>query len=111
MEVHLVPHEALIVTLKSGKRVTGKPTKVAADELILKHGLAATRYSKSDIATVDYVRVKPPSDGFDYLAQESPEVLWFDPEAYARLLGLEGTIIVSLYDSNQPENSSPPTCR
>jgi hypothetical protein len=108
--VHFVPHEALIVNLKNGKQVTGKPAKVNADELILKHGLAVTRYAKSEVATVDYVRVKPESDGFDYLAQEAPAVLWFDPETYARMVGLEGTIIVRLYDSTKPESTTPATC-
>jgi hypothetical protein len=109
--VHVYPHESLVVTLKTGKQVRGKPIKVAGDEITLKHGFTSTRYAKLEIATVDYLRVKPESDGFDYLAQEVPYMLVFYPESYVRVLGLQGKIGVRLYDSAKPEDNAPVSCQ
>jgi hypothetical protein len=105
---HVVPHEAFVLRMQSGKVVKGRPLKVTADTITLKHGLITTDYAKEEIKTVDYLRVKPGTDTWDYFAQESPELLFFFPETYYRLMGLEGRIPVRLYDASVPEGSTLP---
>jgi hypothetical protein len=97
------PRESLVLKLASGKVVQGKPAKVTPDSLALKHGLITTSYKKADIVTVDYLRLKPESDGFDYFSQEAPGLLFFYPEFYSRLIGMEGRIPVRLYDATKPQ--------
>lgn len=104
------PREAFVIKLRSGKLITGKPLAVKPDGITLKHGFVTTEYRKPDVQTVDYLRMKPESDGFDYFAQEAPGLLFFDPEFYYRLVGLEGRIPVRLYDASVPELTAVPTC-
>lgn len=106
----LYPHEALVLRLKSGKQVKGKPTKTSADSITLKHGLSTTLYPKSEIVTVDYLRVKPATDGFMSVLGEAPWMLVFDPEFYYRATGLAGRIQVRLYDATRPEDDTPVAC-
>ena len=42
--------------------------------------------------------------------QEAPALLFFYPEFYDRLRGLEGKVPVRLYDALQPENDAPLHC-
>jgi len=107
---HVVPHEALVLKMRGGRVIKGKPLAVTADSITLKHGLTTTQYLKAEIISVDYLRVKPESDGWDYFAQESPELLFVFPETYYRLIGLEGTIPVRLYDASIPEDHAAPRC-
>lgn len=107
---HVYPREEFVVKLKNGKLVKGKPRKVTPDVILLKHGFASEEYMKSNVATVDYLRLKPESDGFDYFSQEAPPVLFFDPEFYFRAIGLEGRIPVRLYDQAKPVTGAAPTC-
>jgi hypothetical protein len=104
------PRESLVLKLASGKVVQGKPAKVTPDTLALKHGLITTNYKKADVVTVDYLRSKPESDGFDYFSQEAPGLLFFYPEFYSRLIGLEGRIPVRLYDVTKPQEAALPKC-
>lgn len=104
----VVPHEEFILRMQSGKVVKGRPLKVTADSITLKHGLITTDYAKTEIKTVDYLRVKPGTDTWGYFAQESPELLFFFPETYYRLMGLEGRIPVRLYDASVPEGDTLP---
>lgn len=107
---HVYPREALVLRLKKGKLIKGKPTKVTPDRISLKHGFTNSEYLKGDVATVDYLRLKPESDAFDYFSQESPVLLFFDPEFYYRAMGLEGRIPVRLYDGTKPETDAAPKC-
>ncbi len=103
MAAHVVPHEAFVLKTRSGKVVKGVPSKVTQDGITLKQGLITAEYSKADIVTVDYLRVRPRTDGWDYVAQESPELLFLLPETYYRAMGLEGTVPVRLFDATKPE--------
>jgi hypothetical protein len=103
-------HEALVLTLKDGKRIEGKPVNVAADSITLKHGLAKTVYQKSEVNIVEYLRVRPPSDGLYVFQDEAPYLMFFYPEFYYRAAGLEGTIPVRLYDASQVEDDSQAKC-
>lgn len=107
---HVYPREAFVLRLKKGKLIKGKPTKVTSDRISLKHGFTNSDYKKDDVATVDYLRLKPESDAFDYFSQEAPVVLFLDPEFYYRAMGLEGRIPVRLYDGTKPETDAAPTC-
>jgi len=106
----LYPHEALALRLKSGKQVKGKPIKTSADSITLKHGLSTDLYPKSEIVTVDYLRVKPATDGFMSVLGEAPWMLIFDPEFYYRATGLAGRVQVQLYDATKPEDDTLVTC-
>ncbi len=104
------PREALVLGLKSGKHVKGKPTKTTSDSITLKHGLSTTLYPKSEIATVDYMRVKPATDAFMTILGEAPWFLLLDPEFYYRATGLPGSIQIRLYDATKPEDDTPVAC-
>ncbi|HYK37742.1 hypothetical protein [Alloacidobacterium sp.] len=107
---HVYPHEAFVLKLYSGKLITGSPLAVKSDSITLKHGSVITEYQKSDVQTVDYLRLKPASDGFDYTLREAPEFLFLYPEFYYRLAGLEGRIPVRLYDASAPGPSAVARC-
>lgn len=104
---HLVPREALLVTLNSGKQLKGSPIKRDSTGIHIRRGPETTFYPKSDIKTVDYLRWKPESDGFSYMLEEAPYMALFYPELYYRAAGLEGRIPVRIYDSTKPEDDSP----
>lgn len=105
------PREAFVLKLRSGKVLKGKPTRVSPDTISLKHGFVTTEYRKDQVATVDYLRLKPESDEFDYFSQEAPALLFFDPEFYYRAIGLEGRIPVRLYDGARPASEMVTNCQ
>ena len=109
--VYVVHGESLRLELKNGEWVKGKPTYTAADSIRIKHGLTSTEYEKADVAKVDYVRVIPPTDSFSYLRQESPFLVFFTREAYSRAIGLEGKVVVHLYDASKPEDNTKLSCQ
>jgi hypothetical protein len=109
--VHLLPREAFSIRLHNGKIIKDKPLSVSADAMVFKRFLwMKTRIGKAQIVTVDYLRMRPESNAFDYFAQEAPAMLFFYPEFYDRLAGLEGRIPVRLYDAVRPEDDDPLKC-
>jgi hypothetical protein len=109
--VHLLPRELFLLKIRNGRAIKGRPLRVTQDGLVFKRGLwMKKRYGKAQIVTVDYLRRKPESEAFDYFAQEAPALLFFYPEFYDRLAGLEGRIPVRLYDALQPEDDVPLKC-
>jgi hypothetical protein len=104
INTHLAPREAFVLTTVSGKLIKGTPVTVNADHIKLKHGLTTTLFPLSQIKTVDYLRWKPESDGFDFMLQEAPYMVLFYPELYYRALGLEGRISARLYDVSKPQD-------
>lgn len=102
----LYPREALVLTMKNGHRVTGTPVKVASDSITLKHAFSTTTFSKSDVALVDYLRLKPATDGFNFALEEAPWALIFYPEFYYRVVSLEGRLPVRLYDASRPQDET-----
>jgi hypothetical protein len=103
MVAHVIPHEAFVLKTRSGKVVKGVPSKVTQDSITLKQGLITIEYSKAEIIVVDYLRVKPADDTYDYFVKEGPELLFLFPETYYRLMGLEGRVPVRLFDASKPE--------
>ena len=109
--VHLLPREAFSIKLHNGKTIKDSPLRVTADGMVFKRFLWMTkRIGKDQIVTVDYLRMKPESDAFNYFAQEGPAMLFFYPEFYDRLAGLEGRIPVRLYDAVRPQDDAPLKC-
>lgn len=109
--VHLLPRESLMLKFRNGKAVEGRPFQVTADSIVFKRALwKKKRYVKDRIVTVDYLRMKPESDAFDSFAQGAPAMLFFYPEFYDRLVGVEGRIPVHLYDAVQVEDDAPLKC-
>ncbi len=108
---HLYPRESLLLTLKSGKQVTGRPIKTTKDNITLHHAFATTSFAKADISTADYIRNKPTSNDMQYIDQEAPWLLIFDPEFYYRASGLAGRLRVRLYDASRPEEDEPLSCK
>jgi hypothetical protein len=104
------PREALVLGMKRGKHVKGKPTKTTSDNITLKHGFSTTLYPKSEILTVDYLRVKPATDAFMAVLGEAPWLLLLDPEFYYRATGLPGKIQIRLYDATKTEDDRPIAC-
>jgi hypothetical protein len=114
MAVHLLPRESLAIRFRSAKAIKtikGRPLRVTDDGFVFKRWIwSRKRYAKNQIVTVDYLRVKPDANGFDYFAQEAPALLFFYPEFYDRLRGLEGKVPVRLYDALLPEDDAVLTC-
>jgi len=109
--VTLQPSESFILKIRNGQAVKGIPLEVTDDRVVFKRFLWITkRYAKDQIVTVDYLRIKPESDAFDYFAQEGPALLFFYPEFYDRLKGLEGKVPVRLYDALRPEDNAQLKC-
>ena len=109
--VHLRPPESFELKLRSGKVVKGQPLRVTDDGFVFKRiAWLTTRYAKDQIVTVDYLRVKPDADGFDYFTQAAPALLFFYPDSYDRLKNDEGRIPVRLYDAVQKEDDAALQC-
>lgn len=100
------PREELAIVLKDGRRTKGKSLKIATDSITLRHAFSTTTYLKKNISSVDYLRLKPETDNFDFLSEEAPFLLLFNAETYYRAAGLEGRIPVRLYDASKPEDNS-----
>jgi hypothetical protein len=109
--VHLRPRESFEVKLRNGKLMEERPLRVTDDGFVCKRFLWVKKsYAKAQILSVDYLRMKPDSDAFDYFTQEAPALLFFYPESYDRLKGLEGRIPVRLYDAAMPEDDTALKC-
>jgi len=109
--VRLLPRESFVLKLRNGNVVKGRPLGVSDDGMIFRHLLwMKRRYAKDQIVTVDYMRMRPESDAFDYFTQEAPALLFFYPEFYDRLAGMEGRVPVRLYDGVLHEDDTVLRC-
>ena len=109
--VQLSPHESFIVKTRKGVLISGRPLSISDKGFIYKRFLwLKKRYPKDQIVAVDYLRMKPASPAFDYFTQEAPALLFFYPEFYDRLGGLEGQVPVRLYDVLLHEDDSSLNC-
>jgi hypothetical protein len=109
--VHLLPRESVILKLRNGTQVTGRPSDITESGVLFRYGPFLKKlYPKAQIATVDYLRLRPYSAAFDEFAQQSPALLFFYPESYDHVSGLEGRVPVRLYDAVQPEDNTPLKC-
>lgn len=104
------PRERLRILLKSGQHLDVIPTGQSASELGYKSGGKDVAVQKSDVSKVLYVRYKPLSANYRYVAQEAPLLALFSPKTWQYGLKIDATMSVLLYDSSTPEDDSPVTC-
>jgi hypothetical protein len=91
--------------------IQSRPLSISDSGLVYKRFLwLKKRYPKDQIVAVDYLRMKPASPAFDYFTQEAPALLFFYPECYDRLGGLEGHVPVRLYDVLLHEDDTALNC-
>lgn len=110
-KINLLPRESLQLRLRNGDFVEGRPAEITTAGMLFRYGpLIRKRYPKAQIVTVDYYRVKPDSAVFDYFTQTAPALLFFYPDFYDRLAGLDGRVPVRLYNAILPEDDSQLQC-
>jgi hypothetical protein len=98
------------ILLKSGQHLDVITTGQSASELRHKSGGKEVTVQKSEVSKVLYVRFKPVSANYRYLAQEAPLLALFSPKTWQYGLKIDATMAVLLYDSSTPEGESPVTC-
>ncbi len=98
--------EALILKLKNGKLVRGKPKTIASDTIELQQALTTKVFQKDQIQTVLAWKIKPPTASFEFVLEEEGFFTIFYPEFYKRIFGLEGHVPVRLYESSLTQDDS-----
>jgi hypothetical protein len=93
--------EYLSITLKSGKSVSGKPVGSTDSQLSLKQSATVTDIAKTDIALVDYIRIKPAPAN---LSIEFPAE-FFDPRIWPYILNIGVQMRVPLFNASLPEDN------
>jgi hypothetical protein len=91
----LYARESMLVTLKDGRVISGKPRKVDADTLSLEQAFSTKTISKQDVQSV-----------IEFVQEEAGFFQIFYPEFYERAFRTEGRVPVRLYDSSLPEDDS-----
>jgi hypothetical protein len=86
------------------------PYTVSDDGITLHAPAKATKISKSDIALVYDVVVRPLTDTGEYLQGELGPMIIFDPYLYEYGLHLEQYVPVLLYRADDPEDNTPAQC-
>ena len=94
--------ESMIVTLLSGQRVQARPKNMNRDSITFRRGSGTTQLKKADIASVDYVRLKPKSDTYLYQLREMSLMAVFDPRFYSRVK----LSPIRLFDAQETEDNS-----
>ena len=97
--------------MKDGKVYEVKPPYTVSDEgFTLQVSGKSTNVSKTEIAQVYDVVVKPLSEFGEYSLDELGPMVIFDPDWYVWKLHLEQHIPALLYDASAPEDNSPAQC-
>ena len=86
------------------------PYEVSDQGITLQSSEESTKISKSEIAQVYDVVVKPLTANGEYLAEELGPMIIFDPDLYVYALHLEHYVPVLLYNSSDPEDDFPIQC-
>jgi hypothetical protein len=102
----LYARESMLVTLKDGKVISGKPRKVDADTLSLEQAFSTKTISKQDVQSVITLKLRPATASFEFVQEEAGFFQIFYPEFYERVFRTEGRVPVRLYDSSLPEDDS-----
>jgi hypothetical protein len=104
-DVQSIPHrtrEYPSITLKSGKLVRGELVGSTDFQLSVKQSSAAMNIAKTDIAFVDYIRLKPPP--YDRIREFPAEVL--DPRVWPYMFNIGVHMSVPVFNSTLPEDDS-----
>src|ERR1700675_3401637 len=109
--IRVVGRERLKIVTTVGKTYEVKPPYTVSDEgITLQTSGRSTKISKSEIAQVYDIVVKPLTDFGEYSLNELGPMIIFDPDWYVYGLHLEHYVPVLLYNSSDPEDSSPAQC-
>jgi hypothetical protein len=109
--LRIAGRERLEIVTKAGKTYKVKPPYEVSDQgITLQSSEESTKISKSEIAQVYDVVVKPLTANGDYLAEELGPMIIFDPDLYVYALHLEHYVPVLPYNSSDPEDDFPIQC-
>ena len=110
--LHVKGRERLRIITTAGKTYRVKPPYTVSDDGITLYasGGEATKLSKSKIAQVYDVVVKPLTGTGEYLEEELGPMIIFDPDLYVYGLHLEQYVSVLLYNASDREDNSPAPC-
>jgi hypothetical protein len=94
--------EYLSITLKSGESVRGEPVASTDSQLSVKRSKSVTDIAKTDIALVEYIRIKPapPNVGREFPAE------FFDLRIWPYIFNVGVQLHVPLFNSTLPEDDS-----
>ncbi len=104
--VKLYARELMIITLKDGDVIRGKPQNVDNASLTIKLPFSTKILQKSAIQNVVTLKLRPATASFEFVQEEAGFFQIFYPEFYQRALRSEGLVPVKLYDSSQVEDDS-----
>ena len=99
--------ETMMVVLKNGTTLTGKPKTVTADTLLLEQTFSTSTIKKQDVKSVLTLKLRPETASFGFVQEEAGFFQIFYPEFYQRVFGLEGRLPVRLYDLTLVESDTP----
>jgi len=101
----------VIVETKAGNAHQGTLMSVSSDRLMVRSGNKELELAKGEIATISYVVPKPVSASASYADEELVFLKVFDPELWPTLFGLQGSLVVRLFDASMPEDDSEIVCK
>ena len=104
-------HPELRVETASGHEHKGTLVVTSDTALVLQTGQRKIDLRKEDIARVTYIIAKPLSSSAAYADDELAFMKVFDPELWPKLLGLQGSLSVRLFDASFPQDNSPVVCK
>jgi hypothetical protein len=109
--IRLEGRERLKIITKVGKTYEAKPPYTVSDDGITLHTSGRpTKISKSEIAQVYDIVIKPLTNTGEYLEEELGPMIIFDPDLYVYGLHLEQYVPVLLYTADDPEDNSAAEC-
>ena len=109
MALHAVngTQERVRVATRNGKKHEGEVAKVSETEITLKQYKKEKKFARADVATVDYVRYKPPTDKGAFFMSEG---VLLTPETWVYVSGLQPKVGVRVFDATKPEDNQEIKC-
>lgn len=104
-------HPDIAVAMKSGEEYKGKLISASETSLTVENSKKKTIIDKRDVSTVSYIRPKPLSDSAEYADDELAWMKIFDPQLWPRLLHLQSSMSIRLYDTSLPQDDSSIICK
>jgi hypothetical protein len=110
MALHAVSgtNERVRVATRKGNKYEGEVANVSAREITLRVRKNPKTIARADVAAVDYVRYKPPSNDAAFWMSEG---VLLTPETWVYVLGLQPKVSVRVFDGTKPENNIEITCK
>ena len=106
---HFHPNVALV--MKSRQEYKGKLLSASDATLILKSSGKKVNVGKDDVSTISYVQPKPLSSSAAYADDELAWMKVFDPQLWPRLMRLQSSMSIRLYDASSPQDDSSIICK